>query len=140
VPSQSNTTLVSYFDCPGGGKVWVEGTTLFIAHMHWPAGATIVDVADPRHPRALATIDMPDGWHSHKARAANGIMIVNHEQLGQSGSAEFGGGSRTMMSLVRAPHDSSPNGARPAAACTATTLTAATPISRPLPRAMSATS
>ena len=60
--------------------------------MHWPAGTTIVDVADPRHPRALATIEMPDGWHSHKVRAANGIMIVNHEKLGQSGSAEFGGG------------------------------------------------
>ena len=77
--SQSNTTLVSHFDCPGGGQVWVDGTTLFIAHMHWPSGTTIVDVADPRHPRTLATIDLPEGWHSHKVRVANGIMIVNHE-------------------------------------------------------------
>ena len=43
-------------------------------------------------PAPLATIDMPEGWHSHKVRAANGIMIVNHEKLGQGGAAEFGGG------------------------------------------------
>src|SRR5262249_55238680 len=90
--SRSNTTLISHFDCPGGGQVWVEGTTLFIGHMHWPSGTTIVDVADPRHPRTLATIDLPQGWHSHKVRVANGIMIVNHERLGESGPAEFGGG------------------------------------------------
>ena len=92
VSSRSNTTLISHFDCPGGGQVWVEGTTLFIGHMHWPSGTTIVDVADPRHPRKLATIDLPQGWHSHKVRVANGIMIVNHERLGESGPAEFGGG------------------------------------------------
>ena len=33
VASRSNTTLVSHFDCPGGGQVWVEGTTLYIGHM-----------------------------------------------------------------------------------------------------------
>ena len=35
---------------------------------------------------------MPEGWHSHKVRVANGVMIVNHEKLGQNGPAEFGGG------------------------------------------------
>jgi len=33
VPSQSNTKLVSHIDCPGGGQVWVEGTTLYVGHM-----------------------------------------------------------------------------------------------------------
>jgi hypothetical protein len=83
---------VSHFDCPGGGQVWVEGTTLYVGHMHWPSGTTIVDVSDPRHPRKLASIDLPEGWHSHKVRVSNGIMIVNHEKLGESGPAEFGGG------------------------------------------------
>jgi hypothetical protein len=32
VPSQSNTSLVSHLDCPGGGQVWIDGTTLYIAH------------------------------------------------------------------------------------------------------------
>src|SRR5246127_2711430 len=61
VSSRSNTTLISHFDCPSGGQVWVEGTTLFIGHMRWPSGTTIVDVADPRQPRKLATIDLPQG-------------------------------------------------------------------------------
>jgi hypothetical protein len=34
---------------------------------------------------------MPEGWHSHKVRVANGVMIVNHERFGQ-GSPDFGGG------------------------------------------------
>src|SRR5947209_8002766 len=92
VPSLSNTKLVAHFDCPGGGQVWVEGTTLYIGHMHWPSGTSIVDVSDPCHPRLLAGIDLPEGWHSHKVRVSNGIMIVNHEKLATSAAAEFGGG------------------------------------------------
>jgi hypothetical protein len=90
--SRANTTLVSHFDCPGGGQVWVEGTTLYIGHMQWPSGTSILDVSDPRRPRMLASVDLPEGWHSHKVRVANGIMIVNHEQLGTTDAAEFGGG------------------------------------------------
>jgi hypothetical protein len=92
VTSRKNTRLVSHFDCPGGGQVWVEGTTLYIAHMQWPSGTTLVDVADPRHPRRLATIEIPEGWHSHKVRVADDIMIVNHEQLGGGTANGFGGG------------------------------------------------
>ncbi|MBF6569855.1 MAG: hypothetical protein IVW54_13375 [Candidatus Binataceae bacterium] len=56
-----------------------------------PYGTTIVDIADPRHPRILSQIQIPPGWHSHKVRAANGIMIVNHERIGKE-NPEFGGG------------------------------------------------
>jgi hypothetical protein len=87
-----NTKLVAHIDCPGGGQVWVDRNTLYIGHMRYPAGTTIVDIADPRRPRTLATIDIPTGWHSHKVRAANGVMVVNHERLGHDGAAEFGGG------------------------------------------------
>lgn len=92
MPSSANTTLVSHIDCPGGGQVWVEGTTLYIGHMRWPSGTTIVDVADPRNPEVVARLELPEGWHSHKVRVKDGIMIVNHEKLGQSGPKEFGGG------------------------------------------------
>ena len=92
MPSQSNTSLVSHLDCPGGGQVWIDGTTLYIAHMAAPHGTTVVDVSDPRRPQQLATIDIPQGWHSHKVRVSNGIMLVNHEKIGQSGAADFGGG------------------------------------------------
>ncbi|HEX4765335.1 MAG TPA: hypothetical protein VH414_03565 [Lichenihabitans sp.] len=92
MPTSRNTTHLSHIDCPGGGQVWVEGTTLFVGHMRWPSGTSIYDVSDPRRPRPLARIDLPEGWHSHKVRVANDIMLVNHEKLGQSGPAAFGGG------------------------------------------------
>lgn len=92
MPSARNTSLLSHIDCPGGGQVWVDGTILYIGHMRWPSGTTIVDVADPRRPKTLARIDLPEGWHSHKVRVADGIMVVNHEKLGQAGAYEFGGG------------------------------------------------
>ncbi len=70
---------VGYFDCAGGGQVVVDGTVAFIAHMHAPEGTTIVDVSDPSKPRRLSTIEVPKGMHSHKVRAANGVMLVNRE-------------------------------------------------------------
>ena len=88
----SNTSLVSHIDCPGGGQVWVDGTTLYVGHMRDPSGTSIYDVADPKNPRLLARVDIPEGWHSHKVRAQNGIMIVNHERNGKGGPEEFGGG------------------------------------------------
>lgn len=87
-----NTKLLGHIDCAGGGQVWVEGTTLFIGHMRNPSGTTIVDVADPRNPKLLARLDLPDGWHSHKVRVHGDIMIVNHEKQGQGGAPDFGGG------------------------------------------------
>jgi hypothetical protein len=87
-----NTKLLGHVDCPGGGQVWVEGTTLYIGHMRNPSGTTIVDVADPRAPKIIAKIDVLPGWHSHKVRVANDIMVVNHEKIGQDGDQNFGGG------------------------------------------------
>jgi hypothetical protein len=86
-----NTRLIAHYDCPGGGQVWVDGTTLFIGHMSNPYGTTIVDITDPAHPQTMAHIAIPAGWHSHKVRAAGGIMLVNHERMG-SEAPDFGGG------------------------------------------------
>lgn len=86
-----NTKLLGHLDCPGGGQVWIEGTTLYIAHMGHPDGTTIVDVSSPRQPRVLAHIEIPSGWHSHKVRAAGGVMVVNHERHGRD-NPQFGGG------------------------------------------------
>jgi hypothetical protein len=87
-----NTTLVAHIDTPGSGQGWIDGTTLYLGHMSAPHGTTIIDVADPRNPRVLASIDIPEGYHSHKVRVANGTMLVNHEQTGRDGGANFGGG------------------------------------------------
>ena len=86
-----NTRLVGHFDCAGGGQVWIDGRTLYVGHMRHPDGTTIVDMSDPHSPRALARLEIPQGWHSHKVRAASGIMIVNHERFGKQ-APEFGGG------------------------------------------------
>lgn len=90
--SASNTKQIGHVDCPGGGQVWVNGHILYIGHMRPPSGTTLVDVSDPRKPRVIGAIEVPPGWHSHKVRAKDGIMIVNHERFGSEGPAEFGGG------------------------------------------------
>lgn len=90
--SASNTKHVGHFDCAGGGQVWVDGDYLFVGHMRPPSGTTIVDISDPRNPREVAHIPVPPGWHSHKVRVQNGLMIINHERFGQDGPADFGGG------------------------------------------------
>jgi hypothetical protein len=92
VPSQSNTKLVSHIDCPGGGQVWVQGTTLYVGHMRPTSGTTIIDVADPKVPKIVATIGVREGWHSHKVRVDGDIMIVNQEKFGKSSRTEIGGG------------------------------------------------
>ncbi|HEY4200596.1 MAG TPA: hypothetical protein VGM83_08540 [Devosiaceae bacterium] len=92
MPKSQNTRLVSWIDCPGGGQVWVDGTTLFVGHMDSPAGTSIYDVADPAHPQLLTRLEMPRGWHSHKVRAKDNIMIVNHERQKSDAVADFSGG------------------------------------------------
>jgi len=63
--------LVGHIDVAGGGQVWVEGNTLFVGHMKNPNGTSIFDVSDPKNPKPLAAVPMPEGWHSHKVRVAN---------------------------------------------------------------------
>jgi hypothetical protein len=86
-----NTRLVSHIDCHGGGQAWVDGTTLYVSAMRPSDGTSIYDVSDPRSPRLLSTLQVPVGWHSHKVRAQNGIMIVNYEKF-REGTDDFGGG------------------------------------------------
>ena len=58
-----NTKQLAHIDCPGGGQVWVDGTTLYIGHMRQPSGTTIVDVADPgaAHASSAASRCRPAG-------------------------------------------------------------------------------
>ncbi len=88
----ANIELVGHIDCPGGGQVWVEGSTLYVGHMRQPTGTSIYDVADPGRPKLLSRLDLPPGWHSHKVRVANDIMVVNHEREGSGTPDALGGG------------------------------------------------
>lgn len=60
--------------------------------MEAPSGTSIVDISDPLKPKLMARIDLPQGWHSHKVRAKDGVMIVNHEAIGEGGPPNFSGG------------------------------------------------
>src|SRR5579863_1062758 len=78
-----NVKRVGHLDLPGAGQVTVEGNYAYVGHITngQGLGTTILDVADPAHPRILAQIMLDDpNSHSHKARVAGDVMIVNSEQ------------------------------------------------------------
>ncbi len=61
----------------------VSGSHAFVGHIPNPdhLGTSIIDIADPRKPRLVATITLDDHeLHSHKVRVAGDIMVVNHER------------------------------------------------------------
>ncbi len=70
---------ISYLDCIGGGQVYVQGNYAYIAHMDAPAGTSIVDISDPKNPKQVAHIEIPQDVHSHKVRVENDLMLVNWE-------------------------------------------------------------
>jgi hypothetical protein len=90
--SAQGVRQVAWFDCPGGGQVVVDGRVAYIAHMKSPHGTTLVDVSDPKSPRQLAHVEVPAGTHSHKVRAARGLMLVNREGHGAAPVPEGAGG------------------------------------------------
>ncbi|MCU0987856.1 MAG: hypothetical protein MUC89_23530 [Acetobacteraceae bacterium] len=76
-----NIRQVAWLDIPGGGQVRIEGRYAYVGHMKPPHGTTIIDIADPRNPRVLATIGLEgDASHTHKVRVAGDIMVTNVEQ------------------------------------------------------------
>ena len=66
---------VAYVDCAGGGQIYLDGTTAYVGHMENPAGTSIYDVADPKHPKLMAELSMPEGTHSHKVRHRRQEML-----------------------------------------------------------------
>ena len=71
---------VGRLDLIGGGQVVVEGNYAFVGHMKPPHGTSIIDVSDPKNPKTVTTIMLPDNnSHTHKVRVAGDIMIVNVE-------------------------------------------------------------
>jgi hypothetical protein len=102
---------IARLEIPGGGQVTVEGHHLYVGHMKPPHGTTIIDVADPAHPKVLATLPLADARsHSHKVRVAGDLMITNVEMnerhLLRRGSQRLGDAdARLLASLGRAPTD-----------------------------------
>jgi len=76
-----NVRRIGHLDLPGGGQVSVQNGYAYVGHMRPPHGTSIIDVRDPANPKIAAQI-MLDGTqsHSHKARVAGDLMIVNVER------------------------------------------------------------
>jgi hypothetical protein len=78
-----NVRRLGHLDLAGGGQVTISGSHAFVGHIPNPdhLGTSIIDIADPRKPRLIATITLDDHEsHSHKVRVAGDIMVVNHER------------------------------------------------------------
>ena len=86
---QGNTSLahkvrrLGHLDLPGAGQVTVVGNYAYVGQLPSKSllGTSIIDISDPRNPRIVAQVMLTD-WesHSHKARVAGDLMIVNHER------------------------------------------------------------
>ena len=84
-----NVRRIARLELPGAGQVRVVGRYAYVGHItnKERLGTSILDVSDPRQPRLVSQlfVDEPDS-HSHKARVAGDLMIVNVEQnLGAAG-------------------------------------------------------
>lgn len=82
---------VGRVDIPGGGQVVVENGYAYVGHIDPPHGTSILDVKDPKHPRLIAHLEVPEGVHSHKVRVRDDVMIVNYEPYGPKKEQAQGG-------------------------------------------------
>ena len=78
-----NVRRIAHLDLMGAGQVTVDGNYCYVGHItnNQRLGTTILDVSDPANPRTVATIKLDDDEsHSHKARVAGNILVVNAER------------------------------------------------------------
>jgi len=72
---------VGRMDLPGGGLVTVENGYAYVGHIDPPYGTSIVDVHDPKKPKLVSQLEVPEGIHSHKVRVSGDVMLVNYERF-----------------------------------------------------------
>jgi hypothetical protein len=86
-PVASGFRHLSRLRIPGGGQVTVSDGYAYVGHMEPPHGTSIVDVRDPRAPRLVAQVMLPDDRsHTHKVRVVGDFMFVNVEQGDRHGT------------------------------------------------------
>lgn len=71
---------IGRMDLPGGGSIVVENGYAYVGHIDPPFGTSIIDVKDPKHPKLVAQLEVPDGIHSHKVRVSGDVMLINYER------------------------------------------------------------
>lgn len=76
-----NVRRLARLDLPGGGQVVVSGNYAYVGHLNPPNGTTIVDVSNPRKPKVVGQVKLPDPYtHTHKVRVMGDLMYTNYEQ------------------------------------------------------------
>ena len=75
-----NIKQVGRIDLPGGGQIVVENGYGYVGHVEPPHGTSILDVKDPKRPRIVAQLQVPEGIHSHKVQVKGDLMLVNYER------------------------------------------------------------
>src|ERR1044072_2069293 len=80
VGASKNIKQLGRMDLPGGGSIVVEDGYAYVGHMDPPHGTSIIDVKDPRNPKVIAHLEIPEGLHSHKVRVSGDIMLINYER------------------------------------------------------------
>ena len=93
-----------------------------------PHGTSILDVKDPKHPKVIAEIEIPQGVHSHKVRVSGDIMLVNLERYRSKEKAADRPQSLRHFQPGEGPKRS--RSSKPTAAFIVLPSMAATPISR----------
>lgn len=90
----SGVSQVGHSDLAGFGdgmQVMRWEDALYVGHFG-PSGmgTSILDVADPAELRLVGQMRAPDGAHTHKVQAADGLLLTNHEAFRGGAPARVG--------------------------------------------------
>ena len=86
VHASSNIRHLSRMELPGGGQIAIQGNYAYVGHQNGPEGTTILDISDPRKPRIVSRLMVPNELtHTHKARVVGDLMFTNSEHQPGSG-------------------------------------------------------
>ena len=77
-----NIKLIGRMDLPGGGSIVVENGYAYVGHIEPPHGTSIIDVKDPKNPKLVAQLEVPEGIHSHKVRVSGDVMLISANEAG----------------------------------------------------------
>ena len=65
---------IGRMDLPGGGSIVVENGYAYVGHIEPPHGTSIIDIRDPKNPRLVSQLEVPEVIHAHKVRVSGDVM------------------------------------------------------------------
>jgi hypothetical protein len=71
-----NIKQVGRTDLPGGGLVTVENSYAYVGHIDPRYGISIVDVHDPKRPKLVSQLEVPEGIHTVRKKWATTFLSL----------------------------------------------------------------